>query len=105
MITQRILMQGTCRDARSVATVLTRINGVRSVAQTIESGPDGCEPEERIAEEATALHSLTVEVPDQMLAERVREVAAIAAELLDARVRFPIDARGNPIQESLVLAN
>lgn len=105
MLTQKILMQGTCRDARSVATMLTKINGVRNVAQAIEPGPDGCEPEERIAEDATALHSLIVEVPDPILARRVREVAAIAAELLDARVRFPIDGTTKPTQESFVLAN
>lgn len=89
MITQKILLQGTCRDARSVASVLSHVYGVRSVEQAIESGPDGCEPGERIAEDAIALHSLMVEVPDPLLAQRVCEVASIAAELLDAKVRFP----------------
>jgi hypothetical protein len=105
MITQKILMQGTCRDARSVATMLTRINGVRTVAQAIESGPVGCEPEEQIAEDATVLHSLTVEVPDQMLATRVREVVSLAAEILDAKVRFLADGAAGSVQENFVLSS
>lgn len=97
MVIQKIVMRGTCQNATAMAALLAAVEGVKGLKQTIESAPDDCEPEDLLPDDAVALHSLVVELPDHFVARRVREFASIVADLLDATIEFQEPATANAI--------
>lgn len=101
MIIQTMLMQGTCGDASVMAALLAKFDGVKGLAHTIESGPEGCEAEDFLGDDAVALHLFVAEVPDQCLANRICEFASFAAKLLDTSIRF----QGPVVGDRIIAAN
>lgn len=89
MTTLRLELVGRQADAHSLARVLRRVGGFTDVREFI----DALWTQEPRATRRVPLsseprvHALEVEVADRRRAERVREIAGMAATLLDAEVR------------------
>lgn len=89
MTTLRLELVGRQADAHSLARVLRRVGGFTDVREFIDAlwmqemrTGHGA----RHAQEPR-VHALEVEVSDRRRAERVREIAGMAATLLEAEVR------------------
>jgi hypothetical protein len=80
-----------------MATLLAGVEGVRKLKQTIESVPDGYEPEDLLPDDAVVVHSLVVDLPDHFTARRVCEFASIVADLLDVTIEFREPANAGSI--------
>lgn len=104
MVTQKMVMRGTCQDASAMAALLAGVERVTGLKQTIESAPDGCEPEDLVPEDAITVHSLVVDLPDRFTARRVCEFASIVADLLDATIEFREPAIANSIAAGKAIA-
>jgi len=92
MPTVRLRLIGSETDAESLITVLHGLDGIEhieQVADLMDHMDDEDSSSAGLADDiGPGVHAIEIEVPDHLLADRVREVAGTAAELLDATVEF-----------------
>ena len=92
MPTVRLRLIGSETVAASLITVLHGLDGVEHIEQVADL-MDHMDDEDSssaglVDDIGPGVHAIEVEVPDHLLAERVRELAGTAAEMLDATVEF-----------------
>lgn len=92
MPTVRIRLIGSDVDADALITVLHGLEGIERVEEVADLMPhmdDADSSSAGLGEDiGPGIHAIEIEVPDDLLAERVRELAGEAAERLDAAVEF-----------------
>lgn len=92
MSTVRIRLIGSDTDANTLITVLHGVDGIEHIEEVAELMPNEDDDSSSCGLSdvggGAGLHEIEVEVPDRLLADRVREVAAIAADLLETNLEF-----------------
>lgn len=92
MPTVRIRLIGSETDANTLITVLHGVDGIEHIEQVADLMAHMDDADSSSAgltdDIGPGVHAIEIEVPDHLLAERVREIASVAAELLDANVEF-----------------
>lgn len=92
MPTVRLRLIGSETVADSLITVLHGLDGVEHIEQVADlmaHMDDEDSSSAGLADDiGPGVHAIEIEVPDHLLAERVRELAGTAAEMLDATVEF-----------------
>lgn len=92
MSTVRIRLIGSETDANTLITVLHGVDGIEHIEQVADLMAHMDDADSSSAgltdDIGPGVHAIEIEVPDHLLAERVREIASVAAELLDANVEF-----------------
>lgn len=92
MPTVRLRLIGSETAAGALITVLHGLDGVEHIEQVADL-MDHMDDEDSSSAGMTddigpGIHAIEVAVPDRLLADRVRELAGTAAEMLDATVEF-----------------
>jgi hypothetical protein len=89
MLTVRLRVIGSEADAASLITVLHGLEGIEHVEQIADLAPymDDDSSSAGLSDDV-GMHSIEVDVPDRILAERVRRVAGNAAEWLGTSVEY-----------------
>jgi hypothetical protein len=86
---------GSETDASTLVTVLHGIDGIEhieQVADLMSHMDDADSSSAGLTDDiGPGVHAIEIEVPDHLLAERVRELASDAAELLNADIEFVDD--------------
>lgn len=92
MPTVRIRLIGSETDADALITVLHGIDGIEHIEQVADlmthMDDEDSSSAGLIDDIGPGVHAIEIEVPDHLLADRVRELAGEAAETLDAAVEF-----------------
>lgn len=92
MPTVRIRLIGSETDANTLMTVLHGVDGIERIEEVADLMPHMDDADSSSAglsdDIGPGLHAIEVEVPDHLLADRVREIASEAAERLNADVEF-----------------
>lgn len=92
MSTVRIRLIGSETDANTLITVLHGVDGIEHIEQVADLMPHMDDPDSSSAglpdDIGPGVHAIEIEVRDRVLAERVREIASVAAEMLNADVEF-----------------
>ena len=92
MPTVRIRFTAKADDVSELIHALEAIEGiehVEEVADLMTHMDDEDSSSAGLADDiGPGVHAIEIEVPDHLLADRVRELAGTAAELLDATVEF-----------------
>ena len=92
MPTVRIRLIGSETDANSLITVLHGVDGIEHIEQVADLMPHMDDADSSSAglpdDIGPGMHAIEIEVPDDVLAERVRRIASDTAEALDADVEF-----------------
>lgn len=92
MPTLRIRLLGSQTDTDSLITVLHGLDGVERVEEVADLMPHMDDEDSSSAglpdDIGPGVHAIEVEVIDHLLGQRVRELAAEAAESLDASLEF-----------------
>ena len=92
MPTVRLRLIGSETVADSLITVLHGLDGVEHIEQIADlmahMDDDDSSSAGLTDDIGPGVHAIEIEVPDHLLAERVRELAGTAAEMLDATVEF-----------------
>lgn len=92
MSTVRIRLIGSETDANTLITVLHGVDGIEHIEQVADLMPHMDDPDSSSAglpdDIGPGVHAIEIDVRDRVLAERVREIASVAAELLNADIEF-----------------
>lgn len=92
MPTLRIRLIGSETDTNSLITVLHGLDGVERIEEVADLMPHMDDEDSSSAglpdDIGPGVHAIEVEVVDQPMAERVRELAIETAESLDASLEF-----------------
>lgn len=92
MSTVRIRLIGSETDANTLITVLHGVDGIEHIEQVADLMPHMDDPDSSSAglpdDIGPGVHAIEIDVRDRVLAERVREIAGVAAELLNADIEF-----------------
>lgn len=92
MPTVRLRLIGSESVAGALITVLHGLDGIEHIEQVADlmahMDDEDSSSAGMVEDIGPGVHAIEIEVPDDMLAYRVRELAGTAAELLDATVEF-----------------
>jgi hypothetical protein len=92
METVRLRIIGNRNHAAGIITVLHGLEGIEHIEEVADLMPHMDDDDSSSAglcgDAGAGLHAIEVDVGDRVLAERVREVAGAAAELLGSSLEF-----------------